>query len=170
MAYVAATPSATGKYTAGPVSLQFTLTTNKTAYAQGEPVYSTFTVTNTGQQTISDQLDLPYDFQVIQGSRVIYWLSRDPNLGFGACCTTVPPLASGQSFIYSTNPTQNDGWNQKDLQGNQVAPGQYTLVAWWVPASINGSDSSAYNVGQTATNPGSIPTLLGAKPVTFTIQ
>ena len=118
--------------------LQFTLSTTKATF-RGEQVPLTFTVKNIGSQTISATGGgCNVLLRVLQGTQII---GPEPaSCGAGGYTST---LNSGESKTYTTM------WSQKDVNGNQVASGIYTLRVWTTAGNINGSDLTA---DQTETN------------------
>lgn len=117
--------------------LEFALTTPKTTYAHGEKVPMTFTVKNTGSQTVT----------VIGGGCVILFRitkggqSFEPGIGCGAGAYTIT-FAPGETKIYDL------AWDQNDNQGTLVQAGQDTITAWLTAGNIDGTMLSAAEAEQ----------------------
>jgi len=127
-------PSPTGQFQA----LKFTLTTDKKAYAVGEPVNATFTVTNTGSQTVyyssiigNGNLNEDITLIVQQGSSEVY--DSDNHGGKMGGIAFHVPLAPGASAQGSATWRQgyDSGLGSGETTGlPQVPAGQYTLRAY----------------------------------------
>ncbi len=101
-------------------SLEFTLTA-KSAYARGEAVPFTFTVTNTGTATVAATIASggPFSAVVLQGDTLVF--------SFGN--------AGGQAiykyeFVPGETRSKTFTWDQKDSERKQVPPGKYKLRAF----------------------------------------
>lgn len=111
---------------------------SKAVYSVGESVESTLILRNPGASSASFQFSTGqmYDFIVIRGQQRIWQWSS--GRAFTQAFTTLT-LQPGESKRFIQQ------WDQRDSQGQQVAPGEYELVAVFpargdvvVPASSSG--------------------------------
>jgi len=119
-------------------SLEFTLSATKAVYARGEQVPLTFTVKNVGTQTITATIGACDFFgtKVTQAGNLVWQKSG----GCGASTVQVT-IMPGETKTYSY------AWDQKDLQGNSVGSGRYTIKSWF-----NGFNEPTLPAGNQETN------------------
>ena len=117
------TINADGTVTSAPRTynnLQFTLTTNKAAYARGEAVQCTFAIKNIGAQTVTtNSSEGFYRYGVYQGGNLV-----GPELQGGGAVAYPLTFAPGETKTFT------DTWDQKSQQNTAVAAGAYTLKFW----------------------------------------
>lgn len=108
-------------------SLEFTLSATKAVYKQGEPVKFVFSVRNTSSQVInatgSGCIVLS---KITQGNTVV-----GPEGGLCPGAGYIVPLSPGETKSFE------DTWLQTNVQGNQVAPGQYTVIYWLTAGQVD---------------------------------
>lgn len=98
--------------------LRLEMTVGKAAYAPGEPVAVSMRVTNVSSAplvvTTSGQ---GYDVAVRQRGALVWLWSHDKP----AVAARIQTLAPGDTLTFQAR------WDQRDLQGRQVEPGQYDI-------------------------------------------
>lgn len=101
-------------------NIQTRLVTNKTTYSQGETVHLTFSVYNTGSDTIRLNFATTqhYDFTASTAGVQVWKWSR--GLVF-AQVLTGRQIAPRETVLYGVT------WDQKSNSGSQVPPGSYVL-------------------------------------------
>ncbi len=92
--------------------------TNKKTYQSGENVDVTFT--NKGFGTIFVNVN-NWEIKNIDTNTVVGFLSQDCTFGYGSCADNFQPLGF-MGFVQLT-------WDQRDIGGNQVDPGDYIVTA-----------------------------------------
>lgn len=134
--------------------LQFGLSSTKAVYARGEAVPLTFTVKNTGTNPVAFVFGSgsTHTFKVEQSGQLVF----QPFFGGGAVITQIS-LAAGETKALSDSLTR---WTQVDMQGNQVADGQYTIRAYLVECGVDGATVTAEEAERD----------LAAEPALITIQ
>lgn len=111
---------------AGPVSVDISLTTDKSVYCRGEPVEITINATNNSNESVA--LTFPTsqhaDFEIDRsGSRVYLWSAHQ---AFFPVFTTVEiPAGSTVELLRET-------WNQVNDDNYSVPPGIYDIDGWMV--------------------------------------
>lgn len=118
---------------AGPVAqverrgVELVLSVDKEVYAAGEPLQMELLVRNPGPAAVTFQFtdSQRYDFAVYneRGTLVWYW-SRDKVFAQVLGSLT---LAPGEERRY------RDRWDQQDVEGRRVSPGQYWVVGLFPP-------------------------------------
>ncbi|HET6384498.1 MAG TPA: BsuPI-related putative proteinase inhibitor [Armatimonadota bacterium] len=149
-------PTATPRGGSQAFPFAFTLTTDKTSYIRSEVVHATFTVTNNGTET-AYYSSPAIDATVSQNGQVFWQISKGGEFSPGGTSdqgVISATLSPGQSAPFKVD------WDQRDQQGNYVAPGQYTLLVWLSSGAQEGSVHA----------PQPYQTTLAAPPVTITIQ
>jgi hypothetical protein len=118
---------------AGPVTtvqrgtLNLELAAGKAAYAVGEPVELTLTLSNRGAEPLVFQFNdgQRYDFVAMREDGTVVWVwSRDKMFIQVLGSLT---LAPGESRVY------RDRWDQRDNDGAQVPPGRYIVEGVFPP-------------------------------------
>jgi hypothetical protein len=110
-------------------TLNLELAASKEAYAVGEPVELTLTLSNRGTEPLVFQFNdgQRYDFVAIRedgtavptGRQVAWVWSRDKMFIQVLSTLTIAP---GESRVY------RDRWDQKDNNGAQVPPGRHIII------------------------------------------
>jgi hypothetical protein len=99
--------------------LRLEMSVGKASYAPGEPVAVSLRVANTSSAavvvTTSGQ---PYDVAVRQRGALVWLWSHDRPAAAAARTQTLGP---GDALTFQAR------WDQRDLQGRQVEPGQYDI-------------------------------------------
>lgn len=116
-------------------TVSVTITTNQDKYAEGEYVYATITVKNTGTKTVTllfaaSQLA---DFKVKDSNNHLIYLWS--NGKFFSQEIKEIRLEPGQSKVLLS-----DSWKQIDTRDQMVSKGTYTIEAWMIEgARVNGT-------------------------------
>ncbi|MDR5684060.1 MAG: BsuPI-related putative proteinase inhibitor [Armatimonadota bacterium] len=109
------------------------LAANKEAYAVGEPVELTLTLSNRGTGPLVFQFNdgQRYDFVATGEDGTVVWVwSRDKAFIQVLGTLTITP---GESRVY------RDRWDQKDDRGVQVRPGRYVIEGVFPPRRLAGT-------------------------------
>ncbi len=103
-------------------NLQFSLTTDKPAYAVGEPVNIVFTLTNPTEREIRIQFTSSQRFDfVVRRDKTEVWRWSNGRM-FSMMLTTMvlkPQSSKSHTAV----------WAQKDNSGRPVSPGRYEVLA-----------------------------------------
>ena len=110
--------------------LEFTLTTRRAA-RRGETVPITFSVTNTGGQTVNATVGPPEAISRVTraGEEVWNWAR---NKGF-------PTVVYDLSLAPRASKTYSLDWDQRDNEGRPVPAGVYRVHAWFTAGRLDGA-------------------------------
>jgi len=137
-------------------SLVFSVSTPHGRNARGASIPFTFTVTNIGTQAVDLTYGGCHEFavQITQGTRQTWW-----GPGASEVCIAAPrpsSIAAGTAQTYTVTWDQRDLPNNVDQTGTQVAPGAYTVVAKFIPVSLNGVPVDSGQLATFTTSPISV--------------
>lgn len=101
--------------------LELVLSADRTVYAPGEPVELTLAVANPGSTslTLTAPSSQRYDFTVLKDAAEIWRWSAGRMFLTVLTDLTIPP---GETRAFT------EVWDQRDLNGNPVGPGEYLVV------------------------------------------
>jgi hypothetical protein len=135
-------------------NLAYSVTTDKSSYAPGQPVQLTFTETNVGSQNVNIGWGPSIDGFEVSHSGVTIWASNE---GVNPDFVALQTLTPGQSY------TLHATWNGQQDEGTATTPGgTYTVTNELAPASAaNGAFTIAPS---TVSIPSFLPMTSSAAP------
>lgn len=133
--------------------LQFTTSTPKSIYNKGEVVPFTLTVKNVGRTEITFELPAPDTDAIVSRAGAPVWQASKVYGGIGDIKlldlqpgATTASTWSGRSML--------DEWPQQATDGSNAGPGQYSVIQWFTPLTINGVQTTpAQAQGSLTSNP-----------------
>jgi hypothetical protein len=111
-------------------TLNLEIVADKAAYAVGEPVELSFTLSNRGTEPLVFQFNdgQRYDFVARRDDGTVVWVWSHDKAFIQVLGTLT--IAPGESRVY------RDRWDQKDNNGVQVPPGRYIIEGVFPPHGV----------------------------------